>query len=275
MKLTLWGTRGSLATGGPDTARYGGDTASIEVRTESGELLILDAGSGIRPIGSRLGDLDRVDILLSHLHMDHISGLPFFSPMLDPDVEVHLWGPISTTESLRERLGRYLSPPQVPVRIRDLPRVEFHDVSPGSFDLGGIEVTVDLISHPGPTLGLRLTESGSTLAYMPDHEPALGGLGMMTTPEWVSGYELAHGADVLIHDAQYTEEEYGERVGWGHTSFNQLIDFARLTEIGRLITFHHDPSHSDVMLDEVHAELTGIAPDLSITAGKIGTMIEV
>lgn len=275
MKITLWGTRGSLATGGPETARYGGDTASIEVRTESGHLLILDAGSGIRPIGGRLGDLTRVDILLSHLHMDHISGLPFFTPMLDPGIEVHLWGPISTTESLRERLARYLSPPLFPVRIRDLPNIEFHDVPPGVFRLDGVEVSADLISHPGPTLGLRITESGSALTYMPDHEPALGGLGLTESPEWVSGYQLALGADLLIHDAQYTDEEYLERVGWGHASFTHLIDFARLTEVGRLMTFHHDPSHSDEMLDDFHRELEERAPDLEVSAGKIGTTIEV
>ena len=275
MKLTLWGTRGSIASAGPETVRYGGNTACVEVRSDDGRLLIFDAGSGIRRLGSQLGDEERVDILLSHLHMDHVQGLPFFGPLLDPDVEIHLWGPISTTRSLRERLARYLSPPLFPVRVRDLPNVHFHDVLPSVFEIGSARISADLITHPGATLGYRIEENGSSLAYMPDHEPALGNCSFPGPVEWTSGIEIARGADVLIHDAQYTGEEYAARVGWGHTSFGQLATYAQMAEPSRLVTFHHDPSHDDDFLDQAHERLAEKCPDVDVAAGSEGLTLTV
>lgn len=275
MKVTLWGTRGSIASAGPDTVEYGGDTSSVEVRTKNGRVIILDAGSGIRRLGNSLKDETRVDILLSHLHMDHVQGLPFFAPLLDPNVEVHIWGPISTTRTLRARLARYLSPPLFPVRVRELPKVVFHDVPPSSFEVDRVRVDADLITHPGATLGYRLTENGTTLAYLPDHEPALACLRFPNEPEWTSGYDLATKADVLIHDAQYTDDEYAERIGWGHTSVTQLIAFAELTEAKRLVTFHHDPPHTDDMLDDLHEGLRPKVNGYELIPGKTGLTIEV
>ncbi|MEA1903955.1 MAG: MBL fold metallo-hydrolase [Actinomycetota bacterium] len=270
MKFKLWGTRGSIASAGPDTVRYGGNTASVELRTSTGCVVILDAGSGIRTLGKELGSEQRIDILLSHLHMDHVQGLPFFGPLLDPEVEVHLWGPISTTHTLRERLSRYLSPPLFPIRVRELPNVVFHDVPPGEFSIDTLAITADLITHPGSTLGYRFAEDGSVLAYMPDHEPALGNPRFPGVSDWTSGYSLAKGADVLIHDAQYTEEEYSTRVGWGHTTFSQLGKYATMTEVSRLVTFHHDPAHSDDFLDEAHVALMSRADGYEVIAGKVG-----
>lgn len=275
MKVTLWGTRGSIASAGADTVGYGGDTSSIELRTKSGRAVILDAGSGIRRLGNSLKDEERVDILLSHLHMDHVQGLPFFAPLLDPNVEVHIWGPISTTRTLRARIARYLSPPLFPVRVRELAAVVFHDVPPSSFEIGTLKITADLITHPGATLGYRLSENGSTLAYLPDHEPALACHRFPNEPEWTSGYDLAANADILIHDAQYTDDEYAERVGWGHTSVTQLISFAELTGAKRLLSFHHDPSHSDEMLDDLHEDLAPKVNGYELIPGKTGLTIEV
>jgi phosphoribosyl 1,2-cyclic phosphodiesterase len=270
LRIQLWGTRGSIASAGPETVRYGGETASVEVRSSSGRLLILDAGSGIRRLGDQLGSETRVDILLSHLHMDHVQGLPFFKPLLDPAVEVHLWGPISTTRTLTVRLARYLSPPLFPVRVRELPNVVFHDVLPGQFGIGNVTVDADLITHPGSTLGYRLSSGDATLAYMPDHEPALGNPRYPGESHWTSGFALAHGADVLIHDAQYTADEYVTRVGWGHTSIPQLTRYAEMTEVSRLVTFHHDPSHADELLDEIHEELAEATHGAEIIPGVAG-----
>ena len=274
MRLTLWGTRGSIASAGPDTVRYGGDTASVEVRADDGRLLILDAGSGVRRLGTQLSDERRIDIALSHLHMDHVQGLPFFPPLLDPDVEVHIWGPISTTRTLRERLARYLSPPLFPVRVRDLENVHFHDVPPSQLEINGFEISADLITHPGTTLGYRIRCDDCTLAYLPDHEPALGSTRFPEAPEWTSGFELANGVDVLIHDAQYTDEEYADRVGWGHTSFSQLAAYATMTKPGRLVTFHHDPAHDDDFLDRAHADLVERCNGVVMTAGTDRLTIE-
>lgn len=275
MKLTLWGTRGSIASAGPDTVRYGGDTSAIELRTESGRALILDAGSGIRRLGARVADEHRVDILLSHLHMDHVQGLPFFAPLLDPDIEVHIWGPISTTRTLRARLSRYLSPPLFPVRVRELTNVVFHDVPPSEFEIGPVQIAADLIVHPGATLGYRLTEGSSTISYLPDHEPALGNDDFPGNADWTSGFALVEGANVLIHDAQYTDEEYASKVGWGHSSTEHLVRFAQMTDVRRLVTFHHDPAHDDSMLDEMHADLEARANEIEIVPGTAGLTLEV
>lgn len=273
MRFRLWGTRGSIAVAGAETVRYGGDTAAVEVHCSGGRLVILDAGSGIRPIDA---GAERVDILLSHLHMDHVQGLPFFPPLLDPDIAVHVWGPISTTRTLRERLSRYLSPPLFPIRVRDLANVTFHDVVPGKFDLGALEITADLISHPGSTLGYRLQEGDDVLAYLPDHEPALGNIALASTPGWVSGHRLAEGADVLIHDSQYTDEEYTTRVGWGHTAISHLASFTEQTAPRRLVSFHHDPGHTDAELDAIHSDLRALMPDgTELVPGTAGLQLDI
>lgn len=246
----------------------------MEVVSNSGRLLFLDAGSGIRTLSEDASGLDRVDVLLTHLHIDHIVGLPFFTPLLDPEVDVRIWGPISTTKTVQERLSRYLSPPLFPVRVRDLPSVSFHDVPPGVFELDSIRVTADLVCHPGPTLGYRLEDSGSTVAYLPDHEPALCSKDFPGDPEWTSGHDLAKEADLLIHDSQYTDEEYGQRVGWGHSSYTHLLDFAHQTEVKTLATYHHDPAHTDLMLDGTHDWLRERGNGIEIIAGKPGVVID-
>lgn len=276
MRVRLWGTRGSLPVSGPNTVRYGGDTASVEVRDGEDRLLILDGGSGIRTLETDAQSTTRVDILLSHLHMDHVQGLPFFPPLLDPEVEVHLWGPVSTTRNLRDRIARYLSPPLFPVWVRDLVNVSFHDVLPGEFDLGSIRVTADLISHPGATLGYRLTEGDSVLTFLPDHEPALGNPDFPGSPAWTSGFALAEGADVLIHDAQYADAEYSERVGWGHCSVSHLAAFIEMTKPDRLVTFHHDPAHTDTDLDELHQTLQSrLSNRTELVPGVVGLVVDV
>jgi phosphoribosyl 1,2-cyclic phosphodiesterase len=273
LRLHLWGTRGSIASAGPFTVRYGGDTASIELHSKDGQLVVLDAGSGIRQLGNHIQPRakplthSRVDVLLSHLHMDHVQGLPFFRPLLDPEVETHIWGPVSTTRDLRSRISRYLSPPLFPVRVRDLPNVTFHDVTPSTFQIGNLEVTADLITHPGSTLGYRISEGERTIAYLSDHEPALGSGSISTDPDWISGFDLAYEVDILIHDAQYTDEEYERRVGWGHTSTTQLAEFVTRTEARRLVTFHHDPAHSDSELDEMHEHLRSLLEGAPLDAG--------
>jgi phosphoribosyl 1,2-cyclic phosphodiesterase len=274
VKVTLWGTRGSLAAAGPDTVAYGGDTSAVEVRSAGGAVIVLDAGSGIRKLSDVLAGAPRIDILLTHLHMDHIQGLGFFTPLFDDAVEVHIWGPASATLTLEERLARYLSPPLFPVRLRDLANVVLHDLAPGSFTVGSLSIAADFVCHPGLTFGYRLTENGSTLAYLPDHEPALGVRRFPEAAEWTSGHDLAAGVDLLIHDAQYTDEEYAARRGWGHSSFAQAIAFAEQSGIGTLVTFHHDPSHDDAMLDAITAELERLPNPFTFVPGKAGTTFE-
>lgn len=278
MKVTLWGTRGSLASAGPETVRYGGNTSCVEVRGNRGTLLILDAGTGIRRLSGTIGpEVSRINILLTHLHMDHIQGFGFFAPLYRPNAEVHVWGPPSTTHDLRTRLTKYLSPPLFPIRLRDLPcKLVFHDVPLGEFRVGGFSVNCALVAHPGPTVGYRITGLRGTIVYVPDHEPALGVRHFPMHPDWTSGYGLAAGADILIHDSQYTEAEYDERVGWGHSAIRQTVEFARLAGVKQLVTFHHDPGHSDEMLDGVYEEIRRSSRlSFELTPGMEGATFEV
>ena len=276
MRVTLWGTRGSVARAGMETVRYGGDTSVVEVEGSDGTRLILDGGSGLMRVTPGLGSFcERIDLLLTHLHMDHIQGLGFFNPLRDPDIQTHIYGPVSTTMDLQERLARYLSPPLFPVRLRDLQSMHYHDVGPESFDIGPFTITADLVIHPGPTLGYRIEENGSAMAYLPDHEPALGHREFPAAPDWTSGFELMENADLLIHDAQYTDEEYEARVGWGHSTLSQTVSLAAQADVKTLVTFHHDPEHTDEMLDQQLQEaLEGELP-LELVPGRAGSAFEI
>ena len=277
MRVTIWGTRGSLASPGAETARYGGNTACVEVRGSDGTLLVLDAGTGVRRLGT-LGcqSVRRIDLLLSHLHMDHIQGLGFFAPLYNPDADVHIWGPASTTLALQTRLARYLSPPFFPVHLRDLAcHLSIHEVPCGDFAIGEFHIASSLVCHPGPTVGYRIESPAGTLAYLSDHEPALGVSGFPGSDEWTSGYALAAEADLLIHDAQYTTGEYADRIGWGHSSFEDAVRFAALARARHLVAFHHDPDHSDRDIDRMLAgAVTALHPAMPITPAAEGDTFE-
>ena len=276
MKVTLWGTRGSLASPGPDTARYGGNTSCVEVRGNNATMLILDAGTGLRGLGLSLPkSLPRVNILLTHLHMDHIQGLGFFGALRSPETETHIWGPASTTLDLRSRLTRYLSPPLFPVHLRDLPNIILHEVPGDDFDIGEFHISAALVCHPDPTVGYRIESQHSSISYIPDHEPALGARKFPISADWTSGYKLAAGSDLLIHDAQFSDDEYRTRVGWGHSSLSQAFKFAALAGVKTLIPFHHDPSHTDDVLDDlIHASMDSSKPGFKVLPGVEGTTFE-
>jgi phosphoribosyl 1,2-cyclic phosphodiesterase len=264
MRVTLWGTRGSLASPGADTARYGGNTSCVEVRGSDGTVLVLDAGTGIRRLGAVLcRSVHRVNLLLTHLHMDHIQGLGFFELLYDPEVEVHLWGPASTTLDLRSRLMRYLSPPLFPVHLREVPRLVLHGVPDGEFQVGEFRISSALVCHPGPTVAYRVATARAAVTYLPDHEPALGARRFPQETAWTSGHAISLGADLLIHDAQYGSAEYAERTGWGHSSVEQAVAFAALAEVKHLVTFHHDPAHTDER-----------RPRFPVTAGAEGAVFD-
>ncbi len=246
MKITIWGTRGSLPAPSPDNNEFGGNTSCVSV-TQGDTLVILDAGSGIRRLGNSMPPgISRIDILLTHLHLDHIMGLGFFLPLYNPNMRVNIWGPTGYKESLFTRLQRYLSPPLFPIRLQDLPsQPQIFEINESSFDIGPFRIKSSYICHPGPTVGFRIENGSAVLTYMPDHEPALGAAHFPHEPAWTSGYELARGADLLLHDAQYTPEEYLPRVGWGHSTMDDALKFAEMAAVKKLLFFHHDPSHTD------------------------------
>ncbi len=252
MKITICGVRGSIPTSGAQTIYFGGNTSCVEI-SKDGWLLVLDAGTGIQqlPVNNNPGN-ERIDILLTHLHMDHIQGLGFFKPLFDPLMEVHIWGPASSTHTLRSRLSRYFSPPLFPVHFRDLPSTVFlHETENSFFDIGPFSIQSAYVIHAGATVGYRINDGHSVFAYIPDHEPALGLNGMIKDVKWVSGGSLAFNADLLLHDAQYTPEEYKKKKGWGHSSIDDAAEFAYLAKVKKLLFSHYDPAHNDEQLREM------------------------
>jgi phosphoribosyl 1,2-cyclic phosphodiesterase len=264
VKVKVWGARGSVPCPGPETFRYGGNTSCVQVTLADGSTLVLDAGTGIRPLGLSMPAPDRpLHILLTHLHLDHIQGLMFFAPMFNPACEIVVWGPAAPEAPLRERIARYLSAPLTPVEVRELPStVSFREAETTEWTIAGATIRATSVTHRGPTLGYRIEEDGASLAYVPDHEPALGAPLETLEDEWISGLEIARHADLLLHDAQYSEAQYPYHLGWGHSSIPDALRFARRAGVRRLLAFHHEPVHSDDELDRLAAEARGQWVDL-------------
>jgi phosphoribosyl 1,2-cyclic phosphodiesterase len=275
VRVSYWGTRGSIATPGQETLTYGGDTSCVTVTgADPGHLVILDAGTGIRRLGTVIpASITRIDLLLSHLHLDHIVGLGFFTPLFRPGLSVTIWGPPSTA-TLLERLGRYLSPPLFPVRLRDLScDLALHDAPSDPVARGAFTIRAAPVIHPDVAVGYRVEHGSSALAYLPDHEPALSP-SFPSEPAWTSGSDLARDVDLLIHDAQYLPEEYAERVGWGHSSVLHAVAFAELVRARTLALFHHDPWRDDTQVASLAREGQRASTRVRVIAARQGASME-
>ena len=209
MKITIWGCRGSLPSPGPEKNIYGGNTSCVHIE-HNDTSIILDGGSGIQRLGEHWKkERLETNILLSHLHLDHIMGLGYFTPFYNPEFTVNIYGPASTSESLSKRLKRYFSPPFFPVRLLELPaKINIIEIDDSAFKIDDFQIRSEYICHPGPTVGYRCEVGDKIIAYMPDHEPVLGSSRFPNLPEWTSGYNLAKDADLIFHDGQYIKSQY-------------------------------------------------------------------
>jgi phosphoribosyl 1,2-cyclic phosphodiesterase len=274
MRLKVWGARGSIPAPGPETMRYGGNTSCVELTLSDGSTLILDAGTGIRNLGLALGGRDSIQqpihILLTHLHLDHIQGLMFFAPAFRPESEIVIWGPASPEASLRDRVARYISAPLAPVEVRELPSlVSFREADSVEWEIGSARIQAQAVNHRGPTLGYRIDDGGTSLCYIPDHEPGLGAPLAELDDDWISGFELAQGASMLIHDCQYTDQEYQSHIGWGHSPMSDALSFANRVSAERVLLFHHDPLHTDDFLDDLCGEVGELWRELGGDAAQV------
>ena len=269
MKVKIWGARGSIPAPGPETTRYGGNTSCLQVTLDDGSTFVLDAGTGIRSLGLALDAAEQpLNILLTHLHLDHIQGLMFFAPMFNPRSEIVVWGPASHEASLEDRIARYISAPLSPVEVRELPcHPSFREAETTEWRIGSAVIHAASVSHRGPTLGYRIEADGQSLCYIPDHEPGLAAALADLEEEWISGFDLARGASLLIHDCQYTDEEYPNHIGWGHSPVSDTLAFGHRTAAENLLLFHHDPLHSDEFLDALSDEVAGRLPAIGHAAG--------
>ncbi|MBI3272916.1 MAG: STAS domain-containing protein [Planctomycetes bacterium] len=249
MKIKFWGTRGSIPTPDPDCMRYGGDTSCVEVRLSNGNLIILDAGTGIRRLGlSLLKDqawTRKAAILLSHAHWDHIQGFPFFVPAFLKENHFEILGQFRIDSRLEDILKGQMEHQYFPVKLDAMAATNrFSEMVEETVTIQGATVTSRHLNHPGGVLGYRIEDRGNILTYATDNEHPPEGI----NPKVV---ELALFADVFIYDAQYTPEEYPSKVGWGHSTWKAAIEAARAARAKQLILFHHDPTHDDAFIDRI------------------------
>ncbi|RLD22522.1 MAG: MBL fold metallo-hydrolase, partial [Bacteroidetes bacterium] len=222
-----------------------------------------------------LDKYDTIHILLTHLHMDHIQGLGFFTPFFKKGRVIKMWGP-SGPSPLVQRLNRYLSPPLFPVRIRDFQcDLTMENMPMKPMQIGTLTVMGKYICHPGPTLGYRITDGNRVLTYIPDHEPALASRDFPQSPKWTSGYDLVHETDLLIHDAQFTDQEYAQCIGWGHSTVTHAIQMAKTANARKLVMFHHDPSHTDACLEQMYEDYECGKQSFPVIIGREGESMEV
>jgi CheY-like chemotaxis protein/phosphoribosyl 1,2-cyclic phosphodiesterase len=274
MRVRFWGTRGSIATPGPGTNHFGGNTSCVELTTGNGDLLIFDCGTGAHPLAAALMAQGKksisANILLGHTHWDHIQGFPFFTPAFVKGNSAAIYGPEGSRGSLHDVLAGQMEFTYFPIELNQLPaEITYHDLTEGIHTIGGARVATQFLNHPAMTLGYRVEADGVAVVYLVDHEPFSDEL-------WRAGAEpgciesILHDgdrqhakfmadADLVIHDAQYTPEEYSAKKTWGHSSYNYVVQIAAAAGVRRVALTHHDPSHDDHVVADIERKARTLA----------------
>jgi phosphoribosyl 1,2-cyclic phosphodiesterase len=277
MRLRFWGTRGSIATPGPGTNHFGGNTSCIELTSDAGAHIIMDCGTGARLLGNQLianttGPVSAA-ILFTHTHWDHIQGFPFFAPLFVPGNHFTVYGPEGSHLSLHDVLSGQMEHHYFPVELSQLAaRIVYQDLSEGMHDISGVKICAQSMNHPSPTLGYRIEAHGVSVLYLSDHEPFYEGV-------WREGAqpgrfesileggdrrhaEYMQDADLVIHESQYTPEEYPAKKNWGHSTFAYVVELAVAAGVRKLFLTHHDPSHDDLFIENIEQRARKLARDL-------------
>ena len=273
LRVTCWGTRGSIPAPGPDTVRFGGNTSCVEVRTAAGRRYLFDAGTGIRALSRRLAGEPgpaEADLFVTHYHWDHIQGFPFCAQLYHADSRLRVHGPRQGEVGADQAFAGQMSPVYFPIPLEALAaKVRFFDADGTPWTNGDAEVAAFRVRHAGVTFGYRVRAGGATVVYVPDNE--LGG----ADEGWYAGLvEFVRGADLLLHDAMFTDAEYERYRGWGHSTFTQAIRLAEDAGVRRLLFFHHAPDRTDDELaciaDAQGAELRGRGSPLGVGVATEG-----
>jgi CheY-like chemotaxis protein/phosphoribosyl 1,2-cyclic phosphodiesterase len=282
MRVRFWGTRGSIATPGPETNYFGGNTSCVEVTTDDGNLLILDCGTGAHRLAGRLMDSGKkpisANILLGHTHWDHIQGFPFFSPAFVKGNSVTIYGPQGSRGSLRDVLAGQMEFTYFPIELNQLPAaITYHELTEGIHAIASARVATQFLNHPAMTVGYRIEADGVALVYLVDHEPFSDEL-------WRAGAETGRiesilhdgdqrhakfmaNADLVIHDAQYTPEEYPAKKTWGHSTYEYAVQIAAAAGVRNLALTHHDPGHADGFVADIERNARDLALQLGTGLG--------
>ncbi len=284
MRLRFWGTRGSIPTPGLQTAIFGGNTSCVELRAKDGTTLVLDCGTGIRLLGLDMLSRPRphrIHLLIGHTHWDHIQGFPFFTPAFLPGTELNIYGSIAFQRSLEDSLSGQMQYSYFPVKLQELPsRIHYTELEEGFFRIGQVLVETQYLNHTAPTIAYRITCDGARVAYVTDHEPFWNSPGpLFDHPGDQRHIKFLKDADLVIHDAQYTSEEYSTKLAWGHSPAEYVTDIAMAAGAARLALFHHDPEHDDDTIkriqDTQRERASAAGSSLDVFAAAEGMELEI
>ncbi len=270
MVIKIWGARGSIPVCGQEYVRYGGDTTCIEIRTKNGRVIIVDAGTGIRRLGKSLlsEGLTEYDLILTHAHWDHVIGFPFFRPLYSGKTRLRIHGCPFAEDFVRAMLGRMMSPPNFPVNYGDLKaRIEYSEGCPEAFEIDSVTVHPIDISHPGGGKGYAFVEGGRRFVFLTDHELGHTHPGGLPYEKYL---QFCAGADLLVHDAEFTGEEYERHRGWGHSSYLDALSLAMDAGVRQFALFHINQDRTDRAMDKVVEHCRRIVRDANRQVGILG-----